>query len=35
MPLLERSVGGDDRALVLVASADEFKQQIGMPVGMG
>jgi hypothetical protein len=35
VPFCERPVGGHDRALVLVAAADELEQQVGMAVGVG
>ena len=34
-PFGERPIGGDERALSLVAATDEFEQQIGMAVGIG
>ena len=34
-PLGERAVGGDERALALVAAADELEQQVGVAVGIG
>jgi hypothetical protein len=34
-PFCERFVRGDHRALVLVAPADQFEQQIGMAVRVG
>ena len=34
MPLRERTVGGDDSGLLFVAPVDDFKQQIGMPIGV-
>src|SRR4051794_41927788 len=35
MPFGEGAVGSDDGALGLVAAADEFEHQVGMPVGVG
>ena len=35
LPFGERSVGCDERAGVLVATGDEFEEQVGMAVGVG
>src|SRR5262249_31223790 len=35
VPFAERTVGGDDRARLLVAARDEFKKEVGVTVGVG
>ena len=34
-PFGEGTIGGDNRAFLLVAAADQFEQQIGVPIGVG
>lgn len=34
VPFIERPIGGKYRAFLLIAPADEFEQQIGVPVGI-